>query len=319
MVEMAFADKFKMPSHRFKELYPTLNEYILSRMTGSSHSFSGNVETRNVMTRQTMSDKERMMTPPQQTEDFPREKQLSLDGFKQMKEMFSGPMDIIFENIMANQNISPMRLKETTKKIDKMRLTPVERKILESQYDKLSSSLVDLYADLRKKNKLSESGALKITSDILDNLIMRYMRDVEQQGLHIPHNGLERYNKIFDTRAYRVKAPTEDYDKLERDLREQYRKSSRPTRKSKKAGKERPVDYSDLTEEDKAWYRNYARRMIEDAASRFYGPSYEEIMKRNTRFNGPDDDYDIDVANDALDNLKRNIDRHLDEKNDLLN
>ncbi len=219
-MESVFKEKYGVFSQEFKKMYPSINEYIFSKMSGKPLSFMGNVEARNVMERQSLSYPERMLRHPSSTEDYPRDKQISVENFGKIRKMLSGPMDMIYENIMNNQHTRPIRLSKTSKKADELNLTPIERRVLEAQYDNMSSKFIDAYIALRKNTNMSETEALNAASDILDELAMQYIKSVEREGLHKPAENMGYYGDAFYTHSYKPKRNYDDLKDVERKLKQ---------------------------------------------------------------------------------------------------
>ncbi len=198
-----FVKEFGMPPTRFKEEFPTVDEYILHKVTGKSQSFSGNVETRNLLKRQMMLDVDRMNNIPESTEDFPREKQMSLEQFTRMKKMLAGPLDVIYKNVKENSSNRPMKFRKTSKKMKDLQLTPLEKKILRAQYDDVMSNLADAYSQLKERGALDEMEALEANAEFIELLIPYFVKEVALGGLYRPESRLRKYSDKYRTKGYK--------------------------------------------------------------------------------------------------------------------
>ena len=203
-LENSFKLQHGVTPGEFRKLYPTIHEYILAKITGKPNSFMGNVEVRNVYNRQGMNGAERLATPPFATEDYPRANQISLEKFSRMEKMLDGPLDVIYRNVEANGYNHPMRLKKTSQTMDGLRLTPLERRILEAQYDEMSSQLAEAYIELKEKNRFGEHEALRANANLMDELAMNYIKDVSLNGILAPNNVLKKAGMIFSPRYYKI-------------------------------------------------------------------------------------------------------------------
>ncbi len=204
-VENIFHDLYGMSINKFCELFPTLDEYMLAKMNNNKPlSMSGNVELRNVLKRHNMSEMDRIIFSPVLTEDYPRKSQVTLKKLGQMKKLLTGPIDMIYDNVMANQIPRPMRFRKTAKKMNELNLTPLERKILESQYDRLTSRLMDIYIAMRDKHGIGRNEIFANAADLLDALAMKYIEDVEKSGMYNLGKDLKPINDLYGSRSFGV-------------------------------------------------------------------------------------------------------------------
>ncbi len=211
-------------SENFKKMFPTIHEYILSKVVGKNHSFMGNVELRNVENRRLVGSTERMLNDPSKTEDFPREKQLSLELFKEMHKMLEGPMDVIYKNVVSGGYDRSMKLLETNKKVEELHLTPFEKKILEKQYDEAFSKLIDLYVGIKRKGAANARETLRKQTKLIDDFMEKYIEEVSKQGLYTLPGDLRKLGVESFPRGYKVSK--NDNELKEELLRKSFNKPS---------------------------------------------------------------------------------------------
>ncbi|MBQ8271102.1 MAG: hypothetical protein IJZ22_07885 [Bacteroidaceae bacterium] len=291
-----FIKEYGMLPDKFLKAFPSVDEYILYKVTGRPQSFSGNVETRNLLTRQTMLGEDRMFTPPEATEDVPRNKQISLEQFSNMDKMLTGPMDVIYRNVRENNTNRPMKLRKTSKKMDELQFTPLEKKILGAQYDEMSATIAEAYDKLKKSGKLRGKNALDLTAALVEKLAGSFIEEVALGGIYKPNNLLNKYSGKYGTVGYKRGRLT-DSDYVAELLKAAVRKE--------KERNEAPVSYKDngmgeISEKEKAarknlidkleqqhneetenfWKSYYNRRRIDEDKPRKIG-YYEKLNQRD--------------------------------------
>lgn len=257
LLNTVFMDKYGCSPKQFMEYFPGVDEYILYRMTGKPLSFAGNVETRNVLKRQSMGDVERMMKSPQTTEDYPAGRQLTTEKFAKIKGMLSGPMDVIYRNIRENTSPKPFRLNKTADRMNELRLTPMEKNILRAQYDDLLARFTDIYNNSKGKNGQSDLEALENHKDIMESFMTGFLEEVLNGGLYRPDSRLRRYSDRFDTRHI-----GRGDDAVTRDVEERLRKAMDRKRPQHRQG-ENSGNPNVITNSDMAAYRQLIKRMEE--------------------------------------------------------
>lgn len=94
-----YAEKFKkvykIHPAEFETYYPSGNEYILKLVYNQTLSPAGDVETRNVLYRQNLTPEELRNIAPSETEDVPRFAQVIDTDMRHIRDVLSGPIDII--------------------------------------------------------------------------------------------------------------------------------------------------------------------------------------------------------------------------------
>ena len=252
-----FMDKYGCSPKQFMEYFPGVDEYIMYRMTGKPQSFAGNVEARNVLRRQSMSDVDRMMKSPQATEDYPAGRQLTMDKFAKIKGMLSGPMDVIYRNIRENTSPKPFRLNKTAERMNELRLTPMERNILRAQYDDMLARITDIYNNSKGKNGQSELEALENHKDVIESFMTGFLEEVLNGGLYRPGSHLRRYSDMFNTKHIR-----RDGDATAHDVEQRLRNAAKS--KSSHPGQGGNTDNPNIiSRSDVAAYRELIKRMEE--------------------------------------------------------
>lgn len=108
-IEQSFRKMFGMSINEFKKKFPSLDEYMIYRLTGRNFSFSGDVEVRNVMRRNNFHDFQGHMIPAEVTEDMPRDQQKIILDISDIRKYFSGPLDILTDYIEEVNSKYPMR------------------------------------------------------------------------------------------------------------------------------------------------------------------------------------------------------------------
>ena len=94
-IDEGFREAYGMSMNEFKEKYPSLDEYMIYRLTGRNIAFSGDVEVRNVMRRKDFNEFQGRMLPAEATEDMPRDQQKLIMNMTDLRKYFVGPLDIL--------------------------------------------------------------------------------------------------------------------------------------------------------------------------------------------------------------------------------
>lgn len=130
----------------FVKRYPGFNEYILRKLYGDEYSFAGDVESRNAMKRYNILPSERRNMMPEQSEDYPRNKQIAIKKYTALKNMLTGPMEIIYNQLKANDYASPLRIDKKMHDYG-FGFSPQEQRVFDN------SGIVDIIKEIREKER----------------------------------------------------------------------------------------------------------------------------------------------------------------------
>lgn len=147
-IDKVFAEEFKFTPEEFAKRFPSLDEYLIYRLTGKEFSFSGDVEVRNVINRFDAGDYIGRVISPETTEDVPRSKQVPIKRLSDLKKYFNGPLDIIYQKLEQMHSDDPLILEEMKERVRRADLSPLERGRFEWEMEEYAKSVLKKLMDL---------------------------------------------------------------------------------------------------------------------------------------------------------------------------
>ncbi|MBO7193320.1 MAG: hypothetical protein J6V47_03450 [Bacteroidaceae bacterium] len=149
-IDKAFEKEYKLTPEEFKKRFPSLDEYLIYKLTGKDFAFSGDVEMRNVMNRFDAGDYDGRVIPPETTEDVPRSKQVVIKKLNDLKPYFNGPLDIIYQKLNQLHSDEPLLLENVKERVRRADLSPVERGRFEWEMDEYAKEVLDRMLNMGK-------------------------------------------------------------------------------------------------------------------------------------------------------------------------
>ena len=125
-IDKVFKQQYGFAPREFKLRFPSVDEYIIYRLTHKNLSFSGNVEARNVEGRYGISNHNREFLAGD-TEDVPRDRQMVIKKFDDLKKYFTGPLDVIYRWMQNNVTDNKLHFDKDFKRPRRSELSPLER------------------------------------------------------------------------------------------------------------------------------------------------------------------------------------------------
>ena len=83
---------------------------------------------------------------PEQSEDYPRDKQIAIKKYTALKNMLTGPMEIIYNQLKVNDYASPLRIDKKMHDYG-FGFSPQEQRVFDN------SGIVDIIKEIREKEK----------------------------------------------------------------------------------------------------------------------------------------------------------------------
>lgn len=100
--------KYGMSPEEFMRRFPSLDDFMIYKLSDFNVYFSGDVEMKNVKNRYGMSNLERRMTLAEDTEGYPREDQVPVMSIEKLQKVFSGPLDIVNSKLKLLHSDTPL-------------------------------------------------------------------------------------------------------------------------------------------------------------------------------------------------------------------
>ena len=150
-IDKAFEKEFHFKPEEFNKHFPSLDEYIIYKLTGKDFAFSGNVEMRNVMNRFDAEEFDGRIVAPEATEDVPRSRQVAIKQLADLEKYFNGPLDIIYQRLQELNSDEPLLLEKTRERVRRADLTPIERSRFETEMDEHAHQVLDRLIDMGKR------------------------------------------------------------------------------------------------------------------------------------------------------------------------
>ena len=149
-IDKAFEKEYKFTPEEFKKRFPSLEEYMIYKLTGRDIAFSGDVEVRNVMNRFDAGEFDGRLIPPETTEDVPRSKQVPIKELSDLKKYFNGPLDIIFQKLQQLHSDEPLMLEKIKERVRRADLSPVERGRFEWEMEEYAKDVLERLQNMGK-------------------------------------------------------------------------------------------------------------------------------------------------------------------------
>lgn len=148
MIDKAFEKEYHFTPEEFSKHFPSLDEYIIYKLTGKDFAFSGNVEMRNVMNRFDANEFDGRIVAPEVTEDVPRSRQVPITELADLKRYFNGPLDIIYQKLLELHSDEPLMLGKTWERVRRADLTPLERSRFETEMEEHAQKVLQKLIDM---------------------------------------------------------------------------------------------------------------------------------------------------------------------------
>lgn len=100
--------KYGMDYEEFMRRFPSLDDFMIYRLSNVNVHFSGDVEMKNVKNRYNMNNTERRMSLAEETEGYPRENQIPVMKIEKLQKLFSGPIDIVNTKLKLLHSDTPL-------------------------------------------------------------------------------------------------------------------------------------------------------------------------------------------------------------------
>lgn len=179
-IDEVFKNEYGFTPEEFLRRFPSLDEYLIYKLTGKNFAFSGDVEMRNAMRRHkgyfpTMDD-----SFFSETEDMPRSKQVPVMKVADLKRFFNGPLDIIYQRLKRQNSDAPLEIMYTGKRPRRTDFLPSEEnswnpdeflskvvhRVLHPQkedfgYREYKKRKVQEYKEMQEKRKMEELKRIK--------------------------------------------------------------------------------------------------------------------------------------------------------------
>lgn len=138
---------YGMKSEEFMQRFPSLDDFITYSLSDFNVHFSGDVEVNNVKNRFGMSNLERRATLAEETEGYPRSRQVPIMRLEQLQKVFNGPIDIVNKRLQMLHSDYPLKLKLNNGKQSEESLKNLRTFGFESY-----KNLIDFYNSLYKND-----------------------------------------------------------------------------------------------------------------------------------------------------------------------
>jgi hypothetical protein len=125
-IDEAFKNEYGFTPEEFKRRFPSLDEYLIYKLTGKNFAFSGDVEMRNAMGRHKGNFPAMDDSFFSETEDMPRSKQVPVMKVADLKRFFNGPLDIIYQRLKRQNSDAPLEIMYTGKRPRRTDFLPSE-------------------------------------------------------------------------------------------------------------------------------------------------------------------------------------------------
>ena len=194
-IDKAFEKEYKFTPEDFKKRFPSLEEYMIYKLTGKDIAFSGDVEVRNVMNRFDAGEFDGRVISPEVTEDIPRSKQVAIKELSDLKKYFNGPLDIIFQKIQQLHSDEPLILENVKKRVRRADLSPLERGRFEWEMEEYAKEVLERLQNMGKWKNDYGYGKFKKREEKKKRLLNDAVELQKWRGLYEHYeDGLEELN-----------------------------------------------------------------------------------------------------------------------------
>lgn len=174
-IDKLFEDEFGFSPEEFKKKFPSLDEYIIYKLTGKELSFSGDVEMRNVMDRVDAGEFIRRNIPAETTEDVSRSKQMPVKKISDLEKFFSGPLDIIYKRLQQLHSDEPLMLDKVRRRVRRADLSPLERSEFEWEMEDYAWEVLDRLMRMKETKNDFGYGKFKKKNDAKRKRLRDYL------------------------------------------------------------------------------------------------------------------------------------------------